>query len=86
MIKIPKDLALVMDVLVDKSKTRVPEGGYISRATGSWKGLRIGTLNPEVWNFGTHSRKILDPSMEQQLVWTPLFLVIFSWHRTLPAI
>ncbi|KAH6627864.1 amidase signature domain-containing protein [Chaetomium tenue] len=67
MTKTPKNLALVMDVLVDKSKTQVPEGGYISRVTGSWKGLRIGTLDPEVWNFGTHSRKILDPSMEQQL-------------------
>lgn len=85
MTKSSKDLAFVMDVLVDKSKTQVPEGGYISRVTGSWKGLRIGTLDPEVWNFGTRSRRILDPSMEQQLVWVPRFLVIVSWHRNLTA-
>lgn len=68
MTKTTKDLALLMDVLVDPSKTRVPEGGYVSRVTGLWEGLRIGTLDPEKWNFGTHSRKILDPSMEEQLV------------------
>ncbi|KAK4139419.1 amidase signature domain-containing protein [Dichotomopilus funicola] len=67
MTKTAKDLAFVMDVLVDKCKTQVPKGGYISRVTGSWKGLRIGTLDPEVWNFGTQARKVLDPSMEQQL-------------------
>lgn len=67
MTKTTKDLALLMDVLVDPSKTRVPEGGYVSRVTGLWEGLRIGTLDPENWNFGTHSRKILDPSMEEQL-------------------
>ena len=48
MTKSTKDLALLMDVLVDASKTRLPGGCYVSRATGSWEGLRIGTLDPEM--------------------------------------
>lgn len=68
MTKSAKDLAMLMDILVDASKTRVPEGGYVSRVTGSWKGLRIGTLNPEKWNYGSHSRKIINLDMEEDLV------------------
>jgi amidase len=39
-----KDLAILMDVLVDSSTTKVPEGGYLSKVTGDWQGLKIGTL------------------------------------------
>jgi amidase len=68
MTKSAKDLAVLMDVLVDPSKTRLPEGGYVSQLTRSWEGIRIGTLDPEIWKFKDKDIKILDPSMEEQLV------------------
>lgn len=45
------DLANLLDILVDSSKTQVPAGGYKSAVTGSWGDIRIGYLNPEQWLF-----------------------------------
>ncbi|KIE01194.1 amidase family protein, partial [Metarhizium majus ARSEF 297] len=65
MTKTTKDLAVVMDIITDPGN--VPSGGYVSRVTGSWEGLKIGTLDPEKWNFPPVARKILDEGMEEQL-------------------
>ncbi|KAK5992138.1 putative amidase [Cladobotryum mycophilum] len=65
MTKTTKDLAVLLDIMTDPG--HVPSAGYISRVTGSWNGLRIGTLDPEVWTYPPESRKVLDPRMEQQL-------------------
>ncbi|KAH0557049.1 hypothetical protein GP486_005161 [Trichoglossum hirsutum] len=46
-----KDLAYLLDVMVDKSKTRIPEAGYTTALTDSWEGLKIGVLDPEKWQF-----------------------------------
>jgi amidase len=64
------DVALLLDVLVDTDKNTIPEGKYVSAATGKWDGLRIGTLDPEKWTLTPDIRKILDPSAEEQLVWS----------------
>ena len=45
------DLANLLDVLVDPSKTTIPEGGYKSAVTGSWGDIRIGILDPEQWSL-----------------------------------
>jgi amidase len=66
MTKCTKDLAALMDVITDPDN--VPLGGYTSRVTGSWDGLRIGTLDPEKWDFPPTARKVLDEAMEKQLV------------------
>lgn len=55
-----------MDIITDPGN--VPSGGYVSRVTGSWEGLKIGTLDPEKWNFPPVARKILHEGMEEQLV------------------
>ncbi len=68
MTKSTRDLAILMDIIVDPSKTQIPAGGYVLCATGSWDGLRIGALDPEQWQFPPETRKILDESMEKQLV------------------
>ena len=62
-----KDLAILMDVLVEHNSTQVPQGGYVSAVTGKWDGLRIGTLDPNVWEFPTVARKS-EPSAEKQMV------------------
>ena len=51
------DLANLMDVLVDPLKTDVPAGGYMSAVTATRDGIKIGTLDPEVWTFPEVSRK-----------------------------
>jgi amidase len=68
MTKTTKDLAVLMDIITDPKK--VPSGGYASRVTGSWDGLKIGTVDPEKWKYPSDVRKILDEGMEKQLVST----------------
>ena len=66
MTKSVEDLANLLDVLVDVTKTRVPVGGYISAVTGKWEGLNIGALDPEVWTFWEVARKA-EPAAEGQM-------------------
>jgi len=49
MTKSVQDLADLLDVLVDPSQTKIPEGGYRSAVTGSWGDIRIGVLDPHKW-------------------------------------
>ncbi|UKZ57436.1 hypothetical protein TrVGV298_011293 [Trichoderma virens] len=65
MTKSTKDLAMLMDIIADPD--HLPSGGYASRATASWEGLQIGTLDPEKWKYSSEVRKILDEGMEKQL-------------------
>ncbi|RFU74341.1 amidase family [Trichoderma arundinaceum] len=66
MTKTTKDLAMLMDIITDPEN--IPSGGYASRVTGSWEGLRIGTVDPEKWKYPPQARKILYEGMERQLV------------------
>ncbi|KAL6907245.1 amidase signature domain-containing protein [Trichoderma evansii] len=66
MTKTTKDLAMLMDIITDPGN--VPPGGYASRVTGSWDGLKIGTVDPETWRYPPDIRKILDEGMEKQLI------------------
>ena len=49
--KTTKDVADLMDVLVDHDKTHVPEGCYASAMVSDWNDIRIGTLDPETWRL-----------------------------------
>ncbi|KAM0449991.1 hypothetical protein ACHAO4_006870 [Trichoderma viride] len=66
MTKTTKDLAMLMDIITDPDN--IPPGGYASRVTGSWDGLKIGTVDPEIWKYTPDVRKILDEGMEKQLI------------------
>lgn len=65
--KSTRDLAILLDILVDPLKTAIPKGGYESAVTGSWDGLKIGTLDPETWTFPAVARKP-EPAAEAQMV------------------
>lgn len=69
MAKSVEDLANLMDVLVDQSKTFIPPGGYISAVTAVWEGLKIGALDPEIWTYPEFRRK-QEPPAETQMVIT----------------
>ncbi len=50
--KSARDIADLMDVLVDPSKASyIPEGGYVPHLTKSFKGIRIGVLKPSEWHM-----------------------------------
>lgn len=51
MAKDVRDVADMLTVLVDSSKTQVPEGGYSMAVNDSWKDLRVGTLDPNAWSY-----------------------------------
>ncbi|ETN40803.1 uncharacterized protein HMPREF1541_05083 [Cyphellophora europaea CBS 101466] len=45
------DVADLLDILVDPSKTTIPNGGYRSAVTGDWGDIRIGYVDSETWIF-----------------------------------
>jgi amidase len=65
MTKSVKDLANLLDVLVDPNYKNVPEGGYISAATGDWGDIRIGIVEPEKWLFPEIIVKYEQSAMDQ---------------------
>ena len=71
MAKSVEDLANLMDVLVDPSKTKVPGGGYLTAATAVWEGLKIGSLDPEKYQCPKSKRRS-EPAAETQMVNMPL--------------
>ncbi|KAL8808982.1 MAG: hypothetical protein Q9200_003825, partial [Gallowayella weberi] len=50
--KTVKDVADLLDVLVDPSETEIPHGNYASAMTTSWDDIKVGTLDPEQWRMG----------------------------------
>ncbi|EGX92259.1 amidase family protein [Cordyceps militaris CM01] len=61
------DLANLLDILVDPSRTSVPEGGYKSAVNNSWGDIRIGYLDPEQWLFPTKIVKYEKDATDQML-------------------
>ena len=65
MAKCSQDVALLLDVMVDHTKTRVPDKGYIACADNSWQKLRVGILDPESWLYDDALVGYADGSKEQ---------------------
>ena len=61
------DLANLLDVLIDPSKTTIPEGGYKGAVTGSWDGIRVGMVEPEEWLFPREIVKYEKDVVEQMV-------------------
>lgn len=49
--KTVKDIADLLEVLVDHNKTEVPQGGYASTMTTTWDDIKVGTLDPKKWRM-----------------------------------
>lgn len=55
MTKCARDIAILMDAMIDPSKAKnVPKGGYTTALTKSWEGIRIGVLDPKEWKMLPH--------------------------------
>ena len=49
--KTAKDIANLLNILVDHDKTSVPDGGYASAMVSDWRDIKVGTLDPEKWRL-----------------------------------
>jgi len=63
--KSPKDVADILTVLVDPSKTKVPDGGYASALEGNWKDIKVATLDPEFWCSNSYVIKPVEEATKQ---------------------
>jgi amidase len=67
MTKSAKDIAVMLDAMVDPSTTSVPAGGYVSCINSSWDGLRVGSLDPEPWLLPDSIVKPVEGAKEQEI-------------------
>lgn len=51
MAKCARDVADLLDVLVDEATTQIPQGGYRACLRSSFENLRFGVLDPTAWSF-----------------------------------
>jgi amidase len=72
MTKNTRDLADLLDILHDPSKTKVPDGGYAAAVTGKWDSIRIGVLDLERWLHGERAIKPVESAMEQLVSLNPI--------------
>lgn len=66
MTKCARDVAVLMDVLVDGRKAEVPQGGYVGAFEEGWEGLRVGVLEPGDWFYedkGLRDKKVVREQM-----------------------
>lgn len=70
------DLANLLDVLVDPTKTTVPEGGYKSAVTGEWGDIKIGIVEPEKWLYSHEIVKYEKQATDQMVIY-PISLFRF---------
>lgn len=64
MTKCAFDLAIALDVLI-------PATNHVSFVTGQWTGLRIGTLDPNIWEFPPDARRHVLSAEIQMVRLTP---------------
>ena len=86
--KTPKDIASLLEILVDHGKPGKPSHGYTSTIAGDWADISVGTLDPDSLSFPDSFCKIL-PEADNQRVRTlasPLFIIFddcsyLSWNK-----
>lgn len=59
------DLAHVMDIIVDPTKTSVPPNGFASVMTDTWADIRVGVLDPAEWNYPDFATKPYEGTTKQ---------------------
>lgn len=57
MTKSVRDLADILDVIMDETKVSIPQGGFASLMVNDWSNIEVATLDPEEWTFPDVARK-----------------------------
>lgn len=73
MAKSAKDIAVMLDAMVDPSTTSIPADGYVSCVNSSWDGLRVGSLDPEPRLLPDSITKPVEGAKEQEVSWIPRY-------------
>lgn len=68
MAKSATDIAMVLDAMIDVGAPHRPNGGYASKATASWRGLRLGAVDAANWRLDEMLAEPDDDWFQQQ-VW-----------------
>ena len=63
--KTVKDVADLLNVFIDQSKTQVPPGGYTSAITATQDNIKVGTLDPDQWRMGDAFVKPVPEAIKQ---------------------
>ena len=69
------DLANLLDIIVDSSKTSVPKGGFASVMTDTWTDLKVGVLDPAEWKPRATVIKHNEGATEQMVRWSNFALL-----------
>jgi amidase len=67
MTKSTRDVAIMLDVMVDPSKASIPAEGYVSCLSTEWKGLKIGSVNVESWLLSSLVVKPVESATKQEV-------------------
>ncbi|CAO1601941.1 hypothetical protein XANCAGTX0491_005579 [Xanthoria calcicola] len=59
------DLAHLMDIIVDQSKTSIPPKGFAFVMTDTWAEIRVGVLDPAEWKRPDFFTKPYEGTVEQ---------------------
>ena len=62
------DLANLLGIIVDPSKTKVPNGGFVSVMTDTWADLKVGVLDPTKWYYPAVIMKSNEGATEQMVL------------------
>lgn len=87
--KTAKDIAMLLDVLVDHSTTNVPDRGYTSAMVADWTDIKVGTLDPEHWRLPDSFVKPVPEATKQiledtKVAYTKIRSLAKSFHENLP--
>ena len=81
--KTPYDLAIMMNLLMEKHAPGYPPGCFTDSSSGSWSDLSVATLDYTVWRWPPSFCKPVE-SATKQMVNTHLHVIIAIWMHLSP--
>ncbi|KUJ15904.1 amidase signature enzyme [Mollisia scopiformis] len=65
--KSPRDVAIMLDAIVDPSTTTIPQGGYVSQLSSELEGLKVGAVDVEPWLLSSFLIKPVESATRQEI-------------------
>lgn len=80
--KTVKDVANLLDLLVDRDGTEVPLDGYASAMTTTWNDIKVGTLDPQKWRWPDSFVKPVPEATKEIVCFLPSVMLesLTSWR------
>jgi amidase len=68
MTKSARDVAIMLDAMVEPEKTQIPKGGYESCLSTEWKGLKVGSVDVKSWLLSSFVVKPVESATIQEVL------------------